>query len=439
MKNTFAILVVITMGLLSSSSIAQPDSDNTSECIVPSNLSTTLAKSDWKKLHDFLYPQFENCLDRSDYFALYGASLLYLGDTNTAIEMLERALLIDPYNGSAKVDYAQALYQSGELISALQTNGELLQETSIPPALYTALQRRQDQWEQQKNLWRSQFSYLYGHSSNLNNATYIENYEQTYQGYNIIRPILGSSRPQSGGYHNFRFTAQYFTLLAEGISLLTISSQSRKSKIDSVDTDAFSMYYGKNIEGRTLNHRWQIGLEHVRLGDEGLYSSFEGNYTLTPRDSVSHVKFELGHTHFNGDHSLDDISFSIKPGVTYSIGTHQLGAEISLGLNASLEERAGGNRTIKKAAIFYDLPVLNGRLMSKFSVTATRDREGFSPALANNETRNTDYWSAELQYIYPISENFTIQSSYYYRDQDSNIEIFKTKNESIDFGFNYRF
>ena len=51
------------------------------------------------------------CLESSEYFALYGQAQLNNGQLSGALEALERALLIDPNNGAAGIDYAQALFE----------------------------------------------------------------------------------------------------------------------------------------------------------------------------------------------------------------------------------------------------------------------------------------------------------------------------------------
>ena len=52
----------------------------------------------------------------------YGAAQLNNGKVAEAAESLERALLLEPDNGAAQVDYAQVLYLQGDLFSALAMN-----------------------------------------------------------------------------------------------------------------------------------------------------------------------------------------------------------------------------------------------------------------------------------------------------------------------------
>ena len=409
------------------------------QCYIPELVPISPTPEQWGDIYNTLSPQLENCLQSSDFFALYGASLLYLGDVKMAVEMLERSLLIDPNNGSAQVDYAEALYKSGQILSALQINAQAIQQRSIPPALKQILEERQAIWESQRYLWKNQVSYLYGHSSNLNNATYIDDYELTFPSFDVRYSLSDSARQKSGNYHYFRLLSQHYSLLAEGVSVLSLSAQTRDSNLNKSDTDEFSVTYEKSIEKLQFNHRWALETEHVRLGDEGLYSSFGGNYTLTPRDSSSYVRVEGTHTHFSGDHTLDDITLMIEPGFILSNEYLRWGASVGFGINTALEDRPGGNRSIRQLETFLDFPVLIGRLTTRVSYSMTEDDEGYHPLLANDIPRNTKAWSANLQYFIPISNNLSIQTSYYYRDQNSNIYLFNTKNESFDVGLTYLF
>jgi tetratricopeptide (TPR) repeat protein len=66
------------------------------------------------------------CLESSEFFALYGAAQLNSSDLAGALESLERALLLNPGNGAAAIDYAQALFEVGQLFTALEMNQRLI-------------------------------------------------------------------------------------------------------------------------------------------------------------------------------------------------------------------------------------------------------------------------------------------------------------------------
>ena len=60
----------------------------------------------WQAVLPRLEAQLENCLQSAEYFALLGAAQLNTAQLSQALESLERALLIEPDNGAARIDYA---------------------------------------------------------------------------------------------------------------------------------------------------------------------------------------------------------------------------------------------------------------------------------------------------------------------------------------------
>ncbi|MBL6904401.1 MAG: tetratricopeptide repeat protein, partial [Pseudomonadales bacterium] len=82
------------------------------------------------------------CLRSSEYYALLGAAQLNSGQLDVASESLERALLLDPKNGSAQIDYAEALFAAGQLFPALQLNETILGREDLPAALRETLTQR---------------------------------------------------------------------------------------------------------------------------------------------------------------------------------------------------------------------------------------------------------------------------------------------------------
>ena len=75
------------------------------------------------------------CLESSEFFAVYGAAQLNGSDLEGALESLERALLLNPENGAAAIDYSQALFEVGQLFTALEMNQRLIGRQDLPEGL----------------------------------------------------------------------------------------------------------------------------------------------------------------------------------------------------------------------------------------------------------------------------------------------------------------
>lgn len=125
---------------------------------------------DWPGLSQQLATLLPECLESSEFFALYGVAQLNSGNIAQASESLELALLLDPENGVAKLDYAQALYLQGQLFPALELNQQLLLREDLPANLQSVIQQRQQSWQALTRERSAQLDLLAGYDNNLNGA-----------------------------------------------------------------------------------------------------------------------------------------------------------------------------------------------------------------------------------------------------------------------------
>ena len=87
----------------------------------------------WAALATSLADLQSRCLRSSEYYALLGAAQLNSGKLDVASESLERALLLDPTNGAAQIDYAEALYAAGQLFPRSSSMRHCSREMTYPP------------------------------------------------------------------------------------------------------------------------------------------------------------------------------------------------------------------------------------------------------------------------------------------------------------------
>ena len=81
-------------------------------------------------LESNLFELTSECSDNSEYFALLGSVQMSLGKVLVSRENLELALLINPENGSALIDYAETFFELGEIFTAIDLNLRLLETVS---------------------------------------------------------------------------------------------------------------------------------------------------------------------------------------------------------------------------------------------------------------------------------------------------------------------
>lgn len=415
--------------------------ETTTECTVPSSIPTAPTESEWTTLRHQLAPQLQKCLNSSNYFALYGASLLNTGDISTALEMLERSLLIDPMNGSAQIDYAQALFQNGQLIAALQINQSILDREDLPERIYDFLSSRQKLWDQFRFQDRYQFTLVQGYSSNLNNATLTREHLVTLNDNAAVLSLRDEDLAQSGSYSNIGISTRFYELNDQSIDAVKFDLKSRLSRLNEFDTDEFSIGFERELEARAYRDTWELSAEHVQLGDSGLYSSVAGNYerywteysSLTP-----YLKSEIRYADFHSNSRLDESSIGLVSGFVIGKLENKVGIEAEITQNFALKQRYGGDKTTLEGQIYWDTAFLNGRLISRIGYLDSNDHDEY-PLLANGSKRRIYSRNISVQYFYPINNQLIAHAGYNYKKQRSNLSIFDIETKNIDLGLTFRF
>lgn len=144
------------------------------------------------------------CQQDSAWLGWAGWALNQLERYTEAAEYLERALMLDPDQPRAQLDYAVALAGSGDGLASLQLMQALLSHPQLPPPLRAALQREIVRWGSPVAPagWRQHW-YLVtrlGHDSNLLGAPDLASLTLTTQGQNVQLPLDASYARQPGNY-----------------------------------------------------------------------------------------------------------------------------------------------------------------------------------------------------------------------------------------------
>jgi hypothetical protein len=67
------------------------------------------------------------------------------------------------------------------------------------------------------------------------------------------------------------------------------------------------------------------------------------------------------------------------------------------------------------------------------------DSDGYNPSLANNAEREIDRSYALIQYRLPVTSQTTLQWNAFWQRQHSNLDLFKSRDRTLEFGVQYRF
>lgn len=406
---------------------------------------------DWGLVENELEVIFDQCLESSEYFALLGGAQLNLGDVARSIESLERALLLNPDNGSALIDYGEALYRDGQLFAALEINTRLVEREDVPGNLQEQLIERQQYWQRQtrQTSWRLDFGG--GYDNNLNGAPDDTQIAITLSGEPIYLNLNEEYRSVSGALLNAGFTAEHTRLFPDKQDNFLGRVRSRFSESESSDVVQATGRYSRLFSGRRFNYRQGLGISHL---------TFEGRELFTGTDIRQRVEFTRGsesfcdrfmglalqHQLWHTQRRLDGAE--VKAGVGAACNFTNLeaqafGIELNLVHNRELrDDRLGGDRNGWQILGQWQWRSLGGLVTAQVEFASLRDEEGYSPLLENNSRRQVSRGSGLLQYQRPgrlLGLDTALLVNVFHQEQSSNIDLFDTTDTSIGLGISINF
>jgi hypothetical protein len=394
-----------------------------------------------------LAPLMGECLQSSEFFALYGAAQMDAGDLAGALETLERALLLDASNGAAQIDYAQALYLRGQLFSALDLNQQVLARQDLPPDIEALLRQRDELWRAQTRQVGFQLDALAGYDDNLNGAPDPSQITLTLSGEPVILTLNPEFQAISGPYLNLRAGGSYQQLAADHQHNAQLELRGRVSEDGSSDLLQLQTRYDFLKPRR--NNSWQVSaaLGHLFFGGKALYSTADTSARYQARASETCTRrydLALQHQHFHGQRNLNSLESKLAAGVDCQV---MLGAlQTALGLEASLlnntalsSGRPGGNRNGWQLNLDWQVPLARGLLRSQLNHTRLRDKQGYSPLLDNGADRWLERSYLLVQYQQPLQPGLVFLANFYHQHQRSNIDIFDTLDSSLEIGLSFSF
>jgi len=404
------------------------------------------AEPDWFLLEAQLSELMPQCLNSTEYFALLGAAQLNTGKIAEALEALERSLLLNPANGGAQVDYAEALYVQGQLFSALDLNRQLLARDDLPEHLQPLLQQRQQSWRARTRQHGFQLDALAGYDNNLNGAPEPGQITLTLSGEPVVLPLNPEYRPQSGAYLNMKLTGRYRQLAPQHqhnvqVDLSGRSSDHRESDLLQLDTRYVFIKPGKS-------HSWQAGatVSHLQFGGSPLYTASEVSMRYTPASSSvcqSSVGAAMQYQFFHNQSRLNAVESKLGGSLNCPLGksgTQQLVSELSvLGSSSINAQRPGGDRLGWQFNMLWQMQLPRGVLSSQLNHTELKDDKSYSPLLANGAERNLSRSYVLLQYRQPLFSDTALLINLYHQKQRSNIELFRSTDSTAEIGVSHSF
>jgi tetratricopeptide (TPR) repeat protein len=389
------------------------------------------------------------CLETAQFFALIGAAQLNGGQFAQAAESLERALLLSPENGAAQIDYAETLFEIGQLFNALELNAQLLQRSDLPAGLRPLLAQRQRRWQGATRELRVEADLLAGYDNNLNGGPNSAQIALTPSGESILLALSDKLRPVSGPYLNMGVNGRYRQLAAEHQHNWSAGVRGRVS--EDPESDMLQLA-GQYVFLRAGRHRsWQLAtnVNHLYYGGSPLFSGIETSARVqfsNTRRCQPYYGLAVQQQIFHGQSLLNALESKLGAGISCSpkaAAGYQLTAELNvLNNSAQHSNRLGGSRDGWQASVGWGRPFLRGTLRAQLNYTELRDQEGYNPLLANGAERWQKRGSVLLQYSEPMilfGRATNLLVNIYNQRQTSNIQLFRTANISAEVGFSWGF
>ena len=430
-----ALLFIVSFGLVTVSSNASAECPDLTPFYPGADVN-------WQSLSQQLEPMSSECLGSSEFYALLGAAKLNSGNVADAFESLERALLLEPENGAAQMDYAQALYLQGQLFSALEINDALLAREDLPGDLQAIVLQRQQSWRALTTERSAQLDILAGYDNNLNGAPVPSQLTLTLSGEPLVLLLNEEFRPKSGPYMNFRLGGRYRQLGPNYQHNWLAEVRGRLSEDSDSDLLQFDSRYAFIRPSRRQSWQVSTGISHLQFGGSSLYTGLDASARYQRASNVSCKPYYQMATQYQSFHNQRQLNaLESKAGVglncprSSSWGNHQFSTELSLLSNTATEsERPGGDRDGWQASLDWQIDLPLGEFRSQLGYTRLNDTDGYSPLLANGARRWLRRSYLLLQYRRPLFEGTTLLVNMFHQDQRSNLELFQTVDSTIEVG-----
>ncbi|ALO44769.1 tetratricopeptide repeat protein [Pseudohongiella spirulinae] len=409
-------------------------------------LSLAADDDSWVTIESQLTPLMSRCLQDSNYFALLGAAQLNNGRLGSALESLERALLLNPDNGGAQIDYAQALFLQGQLFSALAMNEKLLARNDVPQDVRNLLQQRQQSWQSMTRQTGFLAEILAGHDNNLNSAPSPSQITLTLSGDSVVLPLNPEYQPVSGPYLNMRLAARYRQLTPQNQHNAILEVRGRVSEDRSSDMAQIDLRYAFIHPGSPLSWQASTAVNNLFYGGSPLYTATEAGGQIRMGGLSGCTPFLVAaaqHQLFHEQSRLNAVEGKLGIGGHCALNgasSQQVSAELSLLGNHPMHgNRPGGDRRGWQMTVDWQQPVGQGQLLVQLSHTRLQDSRGYNPLLADGAQRWLRRTYGLFQYSRPLNERLTLQLNLYRQYQGSNLELFRSTDATAELGVRYTF
>ena len=444
MRNIFSVIFVLCSGW---SSLAMSDCPDLGR-FYPANHSPERGP-DWQGIKDRLQEIFSDCLLSSEFFALYGAAQLNTGQLPEAMESLERALLLDPKNGAALIDYSDALLRDGQLFAAIEANALLQARRDLPDELKRQIEQRRRNWSALTSQTSWQFDFLGGYDDNLNGAPDDDLITLTLSRQPILLALNNEFRAVSGPFLTARLQARHRRLSPGFQDNFQGQLRGRHSENTASDVLQVAGRFNRLAGSGRRSRQWGGGVNHLMFSSRPLFTGTDARYRFQI-DSLAGCRVYLGgamqHQIWHEQRRLDGLEAKVSLVSSCRLpaaSAQRINIEAGVLHNAELNaNRLGGNRDGWQLIADWQVMLPRGMLSAQLTHTRLLDGRGFSPLLENYARREIERSSLLVQYsetLRWLGEGTRLLVNLYHQDQGSNLGVFRTKDTSVEVGLSWQF
>lgn len=421
-------------------------------------------KSPWTKIARQLVPYQQLCFEDADFLAFWGSAQLYLGQLDSARDTLERALMLNPAQGLAQMDYAQVLYLQGQPFAALELNQTLLNEPKLPLSALKLLQQRQQRWLHALTLQQTQLIFGVGYDSNLNSAADLDLLELTLSNGGRVTLPLEDNEPREAIVLQGAVHHQEKKLTPTGYLQWQLALQTEHSRFPHDQQQLFlgvSELTRHSSLGGIANpsaistgqlpapwqSQWRLGAFYARYDQQVLYQGGEAEIeimqAISPRCQLSYPVSIQGQDYPDAaSQNAVQLGFTPKLSCMLSDALFPGGMLFSmagiLAHNFALQDRAGGDQRHLGVDLQLQGRAGKGRWLLASRWQQQQDYQGYSPLLEDNVPRKNELIRWQAGYRYPLGDGVSVNLMAQQQISRSNLALFQYQREQLTIGFNWQ-
>ena len=399
---------------------------------------------EWAAKLPALEALLESCLLSDEYFAVLGAAQLNTGQVPQSLESLERALLTNPQNGAAQIDYAETLFLSGQLFAAIQINDALLRRQDLPENLQPMLLARRRLWQQQTLQHELMLEVTTGVDDNLNGAPMHSDLTITYGGTPVLFSLSPDNRPVRGAFAGLQLGGAWQFQRADYRHELVATVRVRKAPGTQADQVQGDWQYTFMVPVR--HNQWELGAgtSHMMFRGSPLYSigGVRARYVWGASECKPSLEGGAKQLHSHAQGIMDGTETSVTAGIGCSFAPSRQGVRLDAGVldnRAQDPARPGGDRTGWNVRLNWQWQVGPSEFGAQLGYTSLDDGRGYSPLLDNDAVRSVQSQYLNLRYRRKFDSGLSLLVKLTHQQQHSNLVPFQNRGAVYEVGLTTNF